>query len=87
MQLNALGIAAEVGNLIPAHRMNGVARHMPDEWLDAFCAAGTPEQAARGAQRLVAAGAVSIVFQPLDGDPDCLEEYRRYLMPQLKALA
>ena len=36
------------------------------------------------ANRLTTAGADSIVFQPLNGDPDCLDEYIRYLMPVLK---
>jgi alkanesulfonate monooxygenase SsuD/methylene tetrahydromethanopterin reductase-like flavin-dependent oxidoreductase (luciferase family) len=62
-----------------------MAQHMPDEWLDAFSAAGTPEQAAVVIQRLAAAGADTVIFQPLDGDPDCLEEYTRDLLPQLKA--
>jgi alkanesulfonate monooxygenase SsuD/methylene tetrahydromethanopterin reductase-like flavin-dependent oxidoreductase (luciferase family) len=59
---------------------------MPDEWVDAFSAAGTPEQVTETIQRLTDAGADSIVFQPLDGDADCLEEYAHYLMPRLKAV-
>jgi hypothetical protein len=35
-------------------------------------------------QRLVDAGADAIVFQPLNGDPACLDEYIRDLMPRLK---
>ncbi len=58
---------------------------MPEAWVDAFSAAGTPEQAAQAIQRLAEAGADSVVFQPLNGDPDCLDEYIRYLMPLLKA--
>jgi alkanesulfonate monooxygenase SsuD/methylene tetrahydromethanopterin reductase-like flavin-dependent oxidoreductase (luciferase family) len=84
IQLNALGIAADVDAFIRAHGLEGVAQQMPDEWLDAFSAAGTPEQVADSIQRLFAAGADTIAFQPLDGDPDCLDEYIRYLMPLLK---
>lgn len=84
VQLNALGVAAEVAAFIQAHGVDGVAQHMPDAWLDAFSAAGTPEQAADAIQRLMVAGADSIVFQPLNGDPTCLDEYIRYLMPRLK---
>ncbi len=65
--------------------VDGVAQHMPDEWLDAFSAAGTPEQVADAIQRLAAVGADSIVFQPLNGDPDCLDEYIHDLMPRLKS--
>jgi hypothetical protein len=25
-----------------------------------------------------------VIFQPLDGDADCLDEYIRYLIPRLK---
>jgi 5,10-methylenetetrahydromethanopterin reductase len=85
VQLNALGIAAEVDAFIQAHGSAGVAQHMPDDWLDAFSAAGTPEQVIDIIQRLAAAGADSIVFQPLSGDPDCLDEYIHDLMPRLKS--
>jgi alkanesulfonate monooxygenase SsuD/methylene tetrahydromethanopterin reductase-like flavin-dependent oxidoreductase (luciferase family) len=85
VQLNALGIAAEVEAFIQTHGVDGVAQHMPDEWLDAFSASGTPEQVTAIIQRLSEAGADSIVFQPLNGDPDCLDEYIRDLMPQLKS--
>jgi alkanesulfonate monooxygenase SsuD/methylene tetrahydromethanopterin reductase-like flavin-dependent oxidoreductase (luciferase family) len=84
VQLTPLGIEAEVAAFIQAHGIDGVAQHMPDEWLDAFAAAGTPEQVAAAIPRWAAAGADSIVFQPLDGDPACLDEYIRYLMPRLR---
>ena len=84
VQLTALGIETEVAAFIQAHGFDGVERQMPDEWVDAFSAAGTPDQAADAIQRLIAAGADSVVFQPLDGDPACLDEYIRYLMPLLK---
>jgi alkanesulfonate monooxygenase SsuD/methylene tetrahydromethanopterin reductase-like flavin-dependent oxidoreductase (luciferase family) len=57
---------------------------MPDEWLDAFSASGTPEQAAEALQRWIRAGADTVVLQPLDGDTDCLHEYIHYLMPLLR---
>jgi alkanesulfonate monooxygenase SsuD/methylene tetrahydromethanopterin reductase-like flavin-dependent oxidoreductase (luciferase family) len=82
--LNTLGIAAEVAAFAQTHGIDGIAQHMPDAWVDAFSAAGTPEQVADAIQRLVAAGADSVVFQPLNGDPDCLDEYIRDLMPLLK---
>ncbi len=84
VQLNALGIEAEVAAFVQAHGVDGVAQHMPDKWLNAFSAAGTPEQVTDAIQRLAAAGADSIVFQPLNGDSDCLDEYIRDLMPRLK---
>jgi alkanesulfonate monooxygenase SsuD/methylene tetrahydromethanopterin reductase-like flavin-dependent oxidoreductase (luciferase family) len=82
--MDALGIAAEVAALVAAQGAGELAEQMPDEWVDALSAAGTPEQVATAVQRWAAAGADSVVFQPLDGDPDCLDEYVRYLMPLLK---
>jgi len=82
--VNALGIAAEVEALAAAHGQAGVAEHMPDAWLDAFAAAGTPEQAMAALERLIDAGADTIVLQPLKGDLACLDEYARDLMPSLR---
>ena len=84
VQLESLGIAEEVNAFVQAHGAEGVAQSMPEEWVDAFSAAGTPDQAIESLQHLTNAGADSIVFQPLDGDEDCLEEYIQYLLPRLK---
>lgn len=84
-QVNALGIGAEVEAFIQTHGEEGLAKNMPDAWVDEFAAAGTPEQAAGAVRRLADAGADTIVFQPLNGDPACLDEYIRYLMPLLKS--
>jgi 5,10-methylenetetrahydromethanopterin reductase len=86
VQLDALGIAAEVATFVEAHGADGVAAHMPDEWLEALAAAGTPDQVAASIKRLAAAGADTVIFQPLTGDLDCLDEYIHYLMPVLKAV-
>ena len=87
VQLNALGIAAKVDAFIQSYGVDGVVQRMPDDWLDAFSAAGTPDQVAGAIQRLIDAGADSIVFQPLNGDPNCLDEYIHDLMPQLKLMS
>ncbi|OGO38046.1 MAG: hypothetical protein A2W35_21635 [Chloroflexi bacterium RBG_16_57_11] len=83
-QLNALEIAGDVAEFIQSQGAEGVIERLPDEWVDAFGAAGTPEHVTHVLQRLIAAGPTSIVFQPLDGDPACLDEYIQYLMPRLK---
>jgi len=83
IHVNALGIGAEVEALAARHGVAGLAEHMPDAWLDAFAAAGTPDQAVAAIERLIAAGADSIVLQPLKGDPACLDEYATLLMPRL----
>ena len=84
VQVNHLGVEADIAAFVQAHGAEGIAHRMPDEWLDALTAAGTPDHVADAVQRLITAGADSVVFQPLDGDPACLDEYIRYLMPRLK---
>ena len=81
---DTLGITEEVTAFIQRHGVEGIAQHMPDEWLDAMTAAGTPDQAAEAIQRVITTGVDSVVLQPLNGDPACLEEYIQYLMPRLK---
>jgi 5,10-methylenetetrahydromethanopterin reductase len=83
VQLNVLGIAAQVEEFFHSQGASQAAPPMPDEWLDAFSAAGTPEQVAGAIERWIETGVDSLVFQPLDGDPDCLDEYIRYLIPHL----
>lgn len=84
IQVEATGITAEVESFVREHGAEGMAEDMPDEWLDAFSACGTPQQAADAIQRSIAAGANTIIFQPLDGDPGCLDEYIRDVLPLLK---
>ncbi len=84
IQLSTLGIEADVATFIAEHGAEGVAERMPDAWLDTLAAAGTPDQVSETLQRLVEAGADALIFQPLNGDPDCLQEYARFLLPKLK---
>jgi alkanesulfonate monooxygenase SsuD/methylene tetrahydromethanopterin reductase-like flavin-dependent oxidoreductase (luciferase family) len=84
IHLDSLEITAEAASFVQQYGPEGVAQHMPEAWLDEMVAAGTPEQAAQMILNLAEAGADCVVFQPLDGDPDCLDEYARYLMPLLK---
>ena len=77
------GLAGEVDAFTQKYGAEGMAQSMPDEWLDTFSAAGTPEQVAGALPRWLETGVDSLVFQPLEGDPDCLDEYIRYLMPGL----
>jgi alkanesulfonate monooxygenase SsuD/methylene tetrahydromethanopterin reductase-like flavin-dependent oxidoreductase (luciferase family) len=81
VQLAAEGLSKQVAGFLQAHGAEGVAANMPDAWLDALAAAGTPAEAAAHIDSLVAAGADAVIFQPLDGDPDCLDEYARTLLP------
>lgn len=84
IHLNTLGIAAEVGAYLADHAPQELAQHMPDAWLDAFAASGTPAQVAAALDKWFAAGVNTLILEPLWGDPDCLKEYARFLMPLLK---
>jgi 5,10-methylenetetrahydromethanopterin reductase len=81
--LQTLGIADEAQELVREHGVDGAAQRMPEHWVDELSASGTPDQAIASITRLAEAGADSIVLQPLDGDPACLDEYIRYLLPVL----
>jgi 5,10-methylenetetrahydromethanopterin reductase len=85
-QLDGMGITAEAAELVEKHGLEGAAQQMPEAWVDALSASGTPEQAAQAVQRLYEAGVDSVVLQPMEGKPDALDEYIRYLMPQFKKL-
>jgi 5,10-methylenetetrahydromethanopterin reductase len=80
-QLLPLNIHEQALALINDYGVEGTAERMPDEWVHELAAAGTPEQAADTIHRLHEAGADSVILQPLDNDPGCLDEYARYLMP------
>ncbi|HMN59020.1 MAG TPA: LLM class flavin-dependent oxidoreductase [Anaerolinea sp.] len=84
-QVNALGIAQEYAALDLGRGVEGVTEQIPDAWVNEFCATGTPEETLAAIERMAQAGVDSVVLQPLNGDPDGLEEYIRYLMPALKA--
>lgn len=78
------GIEEEVADFVAKHGVEGLATQMPDAWLDELAVSGTPEQVVAGIQRVVDAGVDTVVLQPMDGDPDGLDEYIRYLLPLLK---
>jgi alkanesulfonate monooxygenase SsuD/methylene tetrahydromethanopterin reductase-like flavin-dependent oxidoreductase (luciferase family) len=84
IQMDALGIAPDAARFFQEHDLSQAAQQMPDEWVDAFSAAGTPDQAVEAVRRLMDAGADSVVLQPLNGDPAGLDEYIRYLMPAIR---
>lgn len=82
--LQPLGIAEEAEALKREYGQAGLAERLPDAWIDEISISGTPEQAAASLQRLIDAGTDSVILQPLDGDPTCLDEYIQYLLPALK---
>lgn len=82
VKLDAIGIREEVADFMRRYQtVDEIARNIPDAWLDAFAAAGSLEEVAEGICRRFEAGADTVIFQPLNGDPQCLEEYARYFKP------
>ena len=84
IQLEILGIENDVHQLLNHCSEEELPDQIPDEWIDQLAVAGTPEQVAEGIQHWMDAGVDSLVFQPLDGDADCLDEYCQFLMPLLR---
>jgi alkanesulfonate monooxygenase SsuD/methylene tetrahydromethanopterin reductase-like flavin-dependent oxidoreductase (luciferase family) len=82
-QLTPLEMVDEVAAFVKKHGVEGAGAAMPDEWVDTFSAAGTPEQVEAILQPWMTADVDSLVFEPIDHDPACLDEYARYLMPRL----
>lgn len=83
IQAEHSGIAPEALAAMAARGHAAATREIPEAWIDAVTAAGTPDQVCAAVQRWIDAGSDSVVLQPRDGDPDCLDEYARLLMPQL----
>jgi alkanesulfonate monooxygenase SsuD/methylene tetrahydromethanopterin reductase-like flavin-dependent oxidoreductase (luciferase family) len=83
VQLEPLGIAQAAAELAQrcSGDLTGAAESIPDSWVDGLSAAGDPEQVRAALSRWAATGVDSIVLQPLNGDPACLEEYVRWLSP------
>lgn len=81
----ALPFSDELSALLAQGGEGALQREMPDAWLDDLAAAGTPEQARATIERLVAAGADSVVLvAPPSANPDdWLEAIGRDLLPLL----
>jgi 5,10-methylenetetrahydromethanopterin reductase len=81
-QMEATGIQTEVEAFMQKYpSVDERAAALPDAWLDAFAACGTPDQVKAAIRRWVSAGVDSVLLQPLWGDPDCLDEYIHFLSP------
>lgn len=80
------GYAEEMQHYLQDHGSEDLANEMPDEWLDAFSASGTPAQVRMLLPQWFEAGVNSIIVQPLWGDASCQSEYIKYLPAILKDL-
>lgn len=82
IKLETTGIASEVTQFLQRnHTVEEIAKNMPENWIDALCAAGTPQDVADGIRQRFNAGADSIIFEALNADPSSLDDYLRYLCP------
>ncbi len=82
--LFALGIAEEAPRLVEKYGPETAAKKLPEAWVNELTASGTPDQAARTVQNLIEAGADTVVFEPVDGDPANLQDCIDYLLPALR---
>ncbi len=80
------GYAEEIAQYLQTHDSEDLAMDMPDAWLDAFAASGTPQQVSTLLKQWFEAGLNSIIIQPLWGDASCQSEYLKYLPAILKDL-
>ncbi len=80
------GYAEEIGQYLQGHSSADLALDMPDAWLDAFSASGTPQQVSALLNQWFEAGVSSVIIQPLWGDASCQNEYIKYLPAILKDL-
>jgi alkanesulfonate monooxygenase SsuD/methylene tetrahydromethanopterin reductase-like flavin-dependent oxidoreductase (luciferase family) len=82
--LFAMGIEEEAIKLVHKYGPEEAARKMPEAWVDELSASGTPDQASGTVQRLVEAGADTVVLTPVESDPAKFQETIHSLMPVLK---
>ena len=85
-QTAPLPYADELAELIQTGGAEALETHMPDEWIDDLSIAGSPGQCVAAIERLVAAGANSVVLvPPPDIDPDAwLDRVATDLLPQIQ---
>lgn len=80
------GFAEEIRQYLQNHGSDDLAAKMPNEWLDAFSASGTPDQVKKLLLQWFEAGVNSIIVQPLWGDLSCQQEYLQHMPEILKDL-
>lgn len=81
-----LGIDEEARALFSRFGLEEGARQMPEAWVDALSASGTPEQAAETVRQIIAAGADEVVLAPVEYDPAAFEETVRCMAPVLREM-
>ena len=66
--VGALGGNELLSDMITRGGPEVVQAEMPDEWVDAMSLTGTPQRAAAGIERLLAAGADKVIVVPIVED-------------------
>ena len=79
-------LAARLRELVAAGAHEDAGRLIPDELLDRFCFAGTPDDVAEHAQTLFAAGATRVEFGTPHGTTDRhgVDLLGRAVLPRLR---
>ena len=85
--LGPLGIAEEAPKLIQKYKSPAeAADKLPDSWINALTASGTPDQATETVKNLIDTGIDSLVLAPIDPDPSDLQKTIKLLLPSIMAL-
>lgn len=82
---DAYGISDELTEMLTRGGAELVAREMPDAWVEDLAVAGTPDECAEKIDRLLAAGARSVVLAPVDPAAEALERAARDVLPKVAA--
>jgi len=81
-QLAPIGILPQVHDLLDSSSHAQFEAAMPDAWIDVLTIAGTPEDWERAIDRLVKAGALTVVLVPLpDRGPEELDVFADHFLP------
>ena len=82
--VEALSIGQEVADLLAKVGEARFVDEFPDEWIDQLAVAGTPDQCVAAIERLVEAGADSVVFVPIMGEKlDAIQRIADLILPRL----
>lgn len=80
-QLAPMGILPQIKELKKSGDIEHFEAAMPDSWIDQLAIAGTPQDWRAAIDRLVEAGADTVVLVPLpDKDPQELDRFARYFL-------
>jgi len=79
--LEPMGIVGEVREMVAEGGVQHLQDNMPDEWLEQLAIVCTPTECAAAIQKLVQAGADSVVLVPQENDLETMQQLAEELLP------